>query len=231
MIELCQVSKSFDQLKVLDHLSFKIPKGKILCILGPSGCGKTTILQIVAGLLPIDEGQILKKESIRSSYIFQEPRLLPWKTVRENIDFVLPASTHYLEEKISFYLQKTGLQGYEHYYPYQLSGGMKQRVALVRAFVYEHQLLLMDEPFQALDIKTRNILFNQTHLLWEETKNTIVFVTHQIEEALLLGDEILVLSEKPTKVKEKLEIHIPRLQRKIDAPILQDIYKKVMYSF
>ncbi|NMA83797.1 MAG: ABC transporter ATP-binding protein [Epulopiscium sp.] len=228
MIELQKVDKIFDGLQVLHNLSFTVPKGKILCILGPSGCGKTTILRILAGLLPVDRGRVIQKEPIVSSYVFQEPRLLPWKTLRENIDFVISSSSKIIEEKIQFYLEKTGLYEYKDYYPHQLSGGMRQRTSLVRAFVYEHELLLMDEPFQSLDIKTRDTLLHQTYLLWKETQNTIVFVTHHIEEALLLGDEILILSGKPTELKANLPITIPREERNRQDSIFQALYQEIV---
>ncbi|MFA5384228.1 MAG: ABC transporter ATP-binding protein [Eubacteriales bacterium] len=210
------VYKSFGQTKVLDDFSFSVPSGKIICLIGPSGCGKTTILNLLAGLEQPDTGSISGTADLRISCVFQEPRLLPWKTVSENISFVLQDLTlSRQQELIEMYLKAMGLYEYRDSYPKALSGGMKQRLALCRAFAFPHDLLLLDEPFKSLDTPLRMELVQQVAGMWGENPRTIIFVTHDILDALLLGHFILVLSAKPAAMLDTLEINIPLGERDI----------------
>ncbi|MFA4885013.1 MAG: ABC transporter ATP-binding protein [Desulfotomaculaceae bacterium] len=217
MIKLDQVYKTLGQTRVLSSFSLCAEKGKITCIIGPSGCGKTTILQLLAGLEQPDAGRITGTEDARVSYVFQEPRLLLWKTVAQNIAFVLqdvvtPARQ---QELIEEYLFMIGLNEYRDSYPKALSGGMKQRLALCRAFAYPHDLLLMDEPFKSLDTPLRLGLVRQVARIWQANPQTIVLVTHDIMDALLLGHRVIVLSARPAAVLDEVKIDVPLEQRNV----------------
>lgn len=214
MIKVAQLRKDFGGLTVFNDFSFEFPEGKITAILGPSGCGKTTLLNILAKLVPVDGGEVIAPE--RLSYLFQEPRLLPWLTIRQNLALVLrdgmpPAQ---MAEKIGQSLAAAGLDDYADYYPAQLSGGMRQRAAVARAFAYEAPLLLMDEPFKSLDIKTRFQLMADFLKVWRNQPCTVIMVTHDIKEAVLLGDWVLVFSDKPVRVIEAVRIDIGHMERK-----------------
>lgn len=229
MIKFEHVNKTLGQNKVLQDFSFTAEQGKILCLVGPSGCGKTTILQLLAGLERPDAGRITGAEG-RVSYVFQEPRLLPWKTVADNIAFVLegmmPPELH--QETVTKYLNMVGLNDYRNSYPKTLSGGMKQRLALCRAFAFPHELLLLDEPFKSLDIPLRLNLVRQVARMWRANPRTIVLVTHDIMDALLLGHRILVLSAKPTAVMEVLELDLPLDQRDLGQDPFPGYYTKLL---
>ena len=228
------LSKSFCNLTVFEDFSLKLPEKKITCILGPSGCGKTTLLNMVAGILKPDDGQFKGFEEKNISYLFQEPRLLKWKTVWENIEFVLKDS--YTKEKrqeiISKYLELVDLTDFKDYYPDKLSGGMLQRVAIARAFVYSSDILIMDEPFKALDMKLKILLMDSFMKLWLNDLRTVIFVTHDIEEAIYLGDEIFVLSGLPSKIKKKFTNDIPRKERSLkdkrNFEIESELYKLII---
>jgi NitT/TauT family transport system ATP-binding protein len=198
-------------------LSLEIKAQEILCIVGPSGCGKTTFLRCIGGLTQLSTGTItLNGRPIDGppegvAMVFQHFGLLPWKTVYQNAAFGLAmagASPSHIRERVDRYLELVGLSGFEHRYPYQLSGGMQQRVGLVRALAMNPSVLLMDEPFAALDAQTREIL--QAELLrimqLPEERKTMVFVTHSIDEAILLGDRIAVMTSRPGRIKEILEM-------------------------
>lgn len=181
-------------------------KGTIVSILGPSGCGKTTLLNVLGGLV---EPQAVRVNDIRpltKSYIFQEPRLLPWKTVWENVAFVI--RERYGEERVrelvQDQLEQVELAGFESYYPEALSGGMKQRVAIARAFAYPSEVLIMDEPFKGLDVRTKRVVMETFLKLWDRDRRTVVFVTHDVEEAVRLGDEIHVLEGPPVHLVESV---------------------------
>lgn len=230
MIKLRQVSKSLGKKLVLQDISFNIEKGKILCILGPSGCGKTTTLRLLAGLEQPDNGEIIGVNQ-PISYVFQEPRLLPWKTVADNLHFVLRskiASRQQRETLINRYLELVGLADYHNYYPPALSGGMQQRLSLCRAFVFPHQLLLMDEPFKSLDTSLRLALVKETAKMWAVKKNTIVCVTHDITEALLLGHKIVVFSHQPTKVKAEFAIDLAHESRDLQNRKLAALHSQLI---
>ena len=199
------------------QLSLAVQRDEILCIVGPSGCGKTTFLRCIAGLTEINTGQLLVHGKPVAgppdgvAMVFQHFGLLPWKTVYDNAAFGLAmagASAAVIRERVTHYLDLVGLSGFEKHYPYQLSGGMQQRVGLVRALAMNPSVLLMDEPFAALDAQTREILQEELLQLMErpEERKTMVFITHSIDEAILLGDRIAVMSARPGRIKEVLEV-------------------------
>jgi NitT/TauT family transport system ATP-binding protein len=227
------ISKSFGELKVFQELTLEFPAGKITAILGPSGCGKTTILKIMAGLSRSDEGTVISTK--RVSFLFQEPRLLPWLSIYQNLELVLedklPARERDYAIKNS--LQAVGLGEYHKYYPRQLSGGMKQRAAMARALSYPAELLLMDEPFKSLDLKTRFHLISDFLRLWLEKPNTAAVVTHDVKEAVWLGDRVLVLSARPARLVECFQNDIPleaRMDGEASFRLEQAITKAVLKS-
>jgi NitT/TauT family transport system ATP-binding protein len=200
MLKVEHISRSFGPLQVLKDFSLEFPEGEITAILGPSGCGKTTLLNIMAGLLEADQGKVGTTDQV--SYLFQEPRLLPWLTIEGNITLVLQDKipNREIRERVNENLEATGLSEYADYYPSQLSGGMLQRAAMARAFSYDAPLLLMDEPFKSLDMKTRYRLIDDFLLLWRRKPRTVIMVTHDVREAVILGAKIVILSEKPPTV-------------------------------
>jgi len=198
-------------------LSLHVLKNEILCVVGPSGCGKTTLLRCIAGLTELSGGTLaVHGKPVAGppdgvAMVFQHFGLLPWKTVYENAAFGLamagtPAAE--IKRRVAHYLELVGLGGFEHHYPYQLSGGMQQRVGLVRALAMNPSVLMMDEPFAALDAQTREILQEELLQLMErpEERKTMVFITHSIDEAILLGDRIAVMSARPGRIKELLDV-------------------------
>jgi NitT/TauT family transport system ATP-binding protein len=199
------------------QLSLQVLRNEILCVVGPSGCGKTTLLRCIAGLTELSDGALRVHGKPVSgppdgvAMVFQHFGLLPWKTVHENAAFGLAmAGTPAVEVKrrVGHYLDLVGLSGFEQHYPYQLSGGMQQRVGLVRALAMNPSVLLMDEPFAALDAQTREVLQEELLQLMErpEERKTMVFITHSIDEAILLGDRIAVMSARPGRIKEVLDV-------------------------
>ncbi len=194
---LCNVTKNFGQKTVFDGLSYTFEEGKITAVLGESGVGKTTLLNIIAGLIPYG-GTVDGREGVRPkrrencSFLFQESTLLPNLTAEGNCKFVLPKSEW---GKIGGMLARVGLSGRERAYPHELSGGEKRRVAIARAFLYPHDLLLMDEPFSSLDLALKRSLISLVYELWEEKRSTVVFVTHDVREAVLLSHRAVVLKE------------------------------------
>ena len=228
---LSNIHKRFGDLYVLKDLSMHLEENKLICILGPSGCGKTTLLNIISGVFLPDQGQISGIDNKTISYLFQEPRLLPWKTVVQNIDFVLKDKLDQTsrEALISRYIELVGLKGFENYYPRKLSGGMKQRVAIVRAFAYPADILLMDEPFKGLDMQLKTAVMQAFLNLWLMEKRSAIFVTHDIDEAVMLGEEIYILTGRPTSVKGIIHNDIPHKQRNLQNEdmlrIEQQIYQ------
>ncbi len=217
-----EVSKSFGSLEVLRRVSIRVPARSILSVLGPSGCGKTTLLNLIAGTVAPDGGSIEGHVSGGMSYLFQEPRLLPWKSVSGNIDFVLRDRMPAVERRraIAEVVDLVGLAQFRATRPAELSGGMKQRAAMARAFAYPSQMLLMDEPFRALDLPLKVALMGAFLRLWERDRRTVLFVTHDIQEALFLGDDILVLSPRPAEVRDHVPNPIPRPQRSFQSPAM-----------
>jgi NitT/TauT family transport system ATP-binding protein len=210
-------SNSGTQIEVFDNLSLTIPERQIAVILGPSGCGKTTLLHSIAGLTDQDSGKIIRDEKDNSiSFIFQEPRLLPWMSVHRNMDLVLQKvfpDKEQRDKRINHFLTLVGLVDCAEMYPEELSGGMKQRVSIARAFAYPSHLILMDEPFQSLDLKLRIELIREYTKLWDNDPRTTLLVTHDVREALLLADTIFLLSDRPAAVLEDFTVVIDRKAR------------------
>ncbi|HVP94568.1 MAG TPA: ABC transporter ATP-binding protein [Methanoregulaceae archaeon] len=222
-LEINHISKVFEEgteaSRALSDISTVVAEKEFLCILGPSGCGKTTLLRIVAGLESATEGSItLDGEKItgpspKMAMIFQDYSLYPWRTVIENIAFGLEIKDvdRDKREKIAeSYLDLIGLQEFGNNYPYELSGGMRQRVAVARALAIDPSVLLMDEPFGALDAQTRNMLQIEILKIWEKTQKTVLFVTHSVDEAVFLADRIMVLTSRPGRIKDIVPIDLPR---------------------
>jgi len=213
------VSQRFGDLVVLDRLRFSIAANEFVCLLGRSGCGKTTLANLMAGLLPCSEGSVTidgvpaDPRRHELAFVFQEPSLWPWRTVRNNIKIGLEikgVAHAEIDRRVQAMIELVGLEGFEDYYPYQISGGMKQRVAIARAFAVDADLILMDEPFAALDAQTRTSMQAEVLRIWEQRKTTVVFVTHNLEEAVYLAERIVVLTEKPTRIKASLGVDLPR---------------------
>ncbi|ODN30514.1 ABC transporter ATP-binding protein [Fervidobacterium thailandense] len=204
-LRVTNLSKNFGKLEVLRCISFEVSEGESIALLGPSGCGKTTILRIVAGLEHETRGYVERNFS-RLAYVFQEPRLIPWKTVRENLRFVVED-----DEKITKILSVLRLSGFEEFKPAKLSGGMRQRVNLARAFLVEPDLILMDEPFSSLDLHTKLSIIQDVNKRREEVSFSMVLVTHDIREALLLADRIILLTDKPCVVRKEYDVtNVPK---------------------
>lgn len=212
-------SHRYGDFVVHDDIRFDVRENEFLCVCGPSGCGKTTLLDLLSGIMKPTMGSVQldgheidpRRDSI--SFVFQEPSTLPWLNVRDNIATGLrirrtPAGI--LENQVEAIVQMVGLTGFESHYPHQISGGMKQRVAIARAFVMDADLILMDEPFVSLDQPTRERMQQELLDIWERRRRTVVFVTHNIEEAVFLGDRILVLSAKPARIVADIDIPMPR---------------------
>ena len=218
-VEVRNLTKKFGNLLVLDKISFNIAENELLCVVGPTGCGKTTFLNSLTKLYDITDGEILlngKEVDLRKnniSYIFQETSTFPWLTVEQNVGFGLKIKKipfAQKEEQINEVLEMIGLSKFRNYYPSQLSSSMQQRVVIARAFATKPELLLMDEPYAQLDIELRYKLEDELVLLWEKTKTTVIFITHNVEEAVYLGGKIMVLTNKPTKVKTIIDNTLPR---------------------
>lgn len=204
-MKVINIKKNYGERKILAGVSFEGEEGKVTVILGESGCGKSTLLGILSNNIKDFSGEIVFDRDISSgiSYIFQEDTLIPWKTVYENIEYVLKdkISASEMRAYIEKYLKMVNLLEYKAEYPEHLSGGMKRRVGIARAFAYPSDYLFMDEPFEFLDIKTKGEIIKYFKLLQEENKKTVLFITHDIESALKIGDKIVVFSSKPTRVK------------------------------
>ena len=221
------LSKSYQEIKLFQDFNIQFRENTISCILGPSGCGKTTLLNMISDNILADSGKFTGLDGKAISYIFQEPRLLPWKTVKENISFVL--KEQFTEAKrnniVDKYLELVELKEFENYYPSKLSGGMKQRAAIARAFSFPSDLILMDEPLKALDLKLKLNLIGAFRKIWQTDKRTVIFVTHDIEEALLLGNDIFVFSKAPVNILEN--ISITAKDRNLNSPEIIELKNKI----
>ena len=202
MIKLIDVSKKFDDLTLLKDFNISFEKNKITCLFGPSGVGKTTIANIVAGIIPVDKGRVEGIDNSLFSYVFQEPRLLKWYNVYENIDFVLKDvyKPDNRVEIINNYLKMVELSEYKNYKIDALSGGMAQRVSLARAFAYPSHILIMDEPFKGLDNKLKNEMSSLFLKMWNLSQRTVIFITHDVEEAIGLSHIIYTLKNRPVNI-------------------------------
>jgi NitT/TauT family transport system ATP-binding protein len=218
-IEAKGVAKSFDNLEVLTQLDLVIGDCEFVSILGPSGCGKTTLLRMVAGLEKSTGGEILLDGSRVMAprpdltLVFQNFRLLPWRTVEANIGYGLRlrgVPKDEIRERVNQQIAMVGLEGYEKKYPYQLSGGMQQRVGLARALAIDPTYLLMDEPFGALDAQTREFMQEELLSIWSASPKTVMFVTHSIDEAIVLSDRVVVMQAKPGRIVDDIKVPFPR---------------------
>lgn len=213
-----------EQIHVLERINFEVKEGEFVCIVGPSGCGKSTLLNIIAGFLPSTRGEILVEgqpvtgPDPRRIFVFQENGVFPWLTVQDNIGFgLLQKSEAERKQTVAHYTDMVGLNGFERSYPRELSGGMRQRVEIARALAANPELIYMDEPFGALDFITRLKMRNDLVRIWQSEKKTILFVTHDIEEAVQLADRILVMSQRPATVQTVIPVNLPR-PRDIGSP-------------
>ncbi|HOQ76093.1 MAG TPA: ABC transporter ATP-binding protein [Thermoclostridium sp.] len=226
IVKVRNLTKSFGDLLVLDDVSFDVQKGEFLCIVGPTGCGKTTFLNSLTKLYNIDSGSItingkdidLRQNNI--AYVFQEYSAMEWLTVEQNIMYGLKikhVDKDIIRQRVENVMEIVGLTKYRNFYPRQLSASMLQRVVIARAFAVEPELLLMDEPYGQLDLQLKYHLEDELIKLWQKTGTTVIFITHNIEEAVYLSDRILVLTNKPTKIKKSIPNNLPR-PRKISDP-------------
>jgi ABC-type nitrate/sulfonate/bicarbonate transport system ATPase subunit len=233
-LEFINVRKSYQSptganLVAIDDFSLTVGGGRFVTVVGPSGCGKTTLLRIAAGLIPADsgairlDGTVLQSPSPKMSMVFQGIGLMPWKTIEANIALGVQLQSHRWElsdgeaRLVATTLTTVGLSGFERYYPHQLSGGMQQRVGLARALVRRPEILLMDEPFGALDAQTRTVLQDELLALWARVKSTILFITHDLDEAIYLSDTVIIMCRRPGRIKEVLEVNLPKPRYSYDA--------------
>jgi NitT/TauT family transport system ATP-binding protein len=218
-LSVTRLNKSFGDLEALRGINLAVERGEFISVVGPSGCGKTTFLRIIAGLEQATSGEVLldghvvRKPGNDRGFVFQNDSLLPWRTVLDNAIIgrelagpIRPADRKHIMEL----LKLVGLEGFEHYHPRQLSGGMRQRVNLARALAIDPEILLMDEPFAALDAQTREIMQTELLRIWERGQKTVLFVTHQIDEAVFLSDRVLVFARRPGRLQAEVKIPLPR---------------------
>ncbi len=247
-VRLDGVSKTYETsngpMRALEDVSLQVREGEFLSIVGPSGCGKSTLVMMVSGLLPATSGQIfvgdekVQKPYTKLGFVFQQDVLLDWRTVLQNV--LLPVEIKHLapvelyRQKALDLLKMSGLSGFEQRYPYELSGGMRQRVSICRALVTSPPLLLMDEPFGALDALTREQMNSDLVQIWQQTRNTVLFITHNIDEAVFLADRVLVMSKRPGRILSLLDlkdIPRPRSLKVKDTPEFQKFVANVRDTF
>ncbi len=226
MIEIKNLTKSYGEKLVYKNFDLCIPSNKIVSIMGASGSGKTTLLNILAGLTFYEEGSI-NGISDNKSYIFQETRLLPWLNAKENIEYVLKSQNKVLYDDIDRYLEIVKMIDYKYYMPNELSGGMKQRISLIRGFIYPADIVFMDEAFKALDVKLKMEMIKILINIWNLNKKSVIFITHDIDEALLVSDYIVVIGNEPAKKKYEVSIKISKKNRDIHNDYFQDLRNKI----
>lgn len=237
-----RVHKSFTQkgqrVQALSDINFTIEEGEFICVLGPSGCGKSTLISLIAGLEFPDSGQVFVDDKIvegsnpEALMVFQEAALFPWLTVLENVEFGLKIkgiSEKERKERALEVIKMVHLARFVNAHPHELSGGMRQRAAIARALVLDPKILLMDEPFAALDAQTRQMLQEELQIIWQKTKKTILFVTHNVREATFLADRVMEFSARPGTIKKEYTVNVPRPRREQD-PHLLTIQTKIMSS-
>jgi sulfonate transport system ATP-binding protein len=229
-IQVSDFTKKFGDLLVLDNINFEIADGEMVAIVGPTGCGKTTFLNCMSKLADTTDGNIYidgepadpRKHNL--AFVFQEPTALPWRTVSENVAYgmeVKDFSKKELSEKLAHILHLVGLEDTANLYPNQISASMMQRIAVARAFAVNPDLLLMDEPYGQLDVKLRFFLEDELVKLWQTLKSTVLFVTHNIEEAVYVAERIIVLTSKPTKVRAEVVVDLPRPRSTLDPKFIE----------
>jgi NitT/TauT family transport system ATP-binding protein len=232
------LAKFYGTLEVFRGIDFDVGDREIVAIVGPSGCGKTTLLRCIDGLIAVDGGEILVDQQRVTSpipgvaMVFQHFGLFPWKTVYDNVAYGLRmagVAKPEIARRVPDVIHMVGLAGFEHAYPYQMSGGMQQRCGLARALAVEPRVLLMDEPFAAVDAQTREILQFELLRIWESRPTTMVFVTHSIEEAVLMGDRVFVLKGRPSSITDVIEIDLPRPRSRdtLQQPRFADLRERV----
>lgn len=242
VIEFGNVMISFGAEKVLDDVSFTVQRGEFLCLLGASGCGKSTTLRIIGDLIESYQGMVRvegghpKEMWNKISYVFQSPRLVPWRNAVENVMLGMELrydemSRSRMREVALKYLEIAGLSRDIHKYPIMLSGGEKQRVALARALAVDPEIVLMDEPFSGLDVQTRERLRDEVISIWKRTEKTIIFVTHDIEEALYLAQRIVVFSRKPTRILRTIPVSAPRPRNLVGDPEIERLKQEIRAMF
>lgn len=235
------VTKKFNDFLSVSDVNLEVAEGEFVCLLGPSGCGKTTLLRLAAGLDSPTGGELLldgkRIEGINKEcgFVFQEYVLFPWRTVKDNIEFgpeVKGMPKEERERSSRYYIELMGLSGFESHYPHELSGGMKQRVGIARAYANNPKLLLMDEPFGALDAQTRNLMQTELLRIWEKEHKSALFVTHSVDEAVYLADRIVVMTARPGTVKEVFKVNLPRprVRTSLEANVIRDSVLKCLGS-
>ncbi|XUM19655.1 ABC transporter ATP-binding protein [Bradyrhizobium oligotrophicum S58] len=243
MVEIDQVTMSFGSYTAVRDVNLTVADGEFLAIAGPTGCGKSTILNAIAGLLKPSAGSIaIDGQPVRGvqgniGYLFQQDALLPWKTAIENVELgplFRGVSAGERHERAMAWLAKVGLKGFEHRYPHQLSGGQRKRVQMAQALIHGPKVILMDEPFSALDIHTRHLMQNELLRLWQEEKRAVVMITHDLEEAIALGDRVVVLASGPaSRVIDSFPVDLERprdvAEIKLD-PRFTDLYRNIWAS-
>ncbi len=237
-----QYSTANSALTVLKDVSLTVEKGELVVLLGPSGCGKSTILNLLAGFIQPDQGEILYRgQPVREpgperGMIFQQPNLFPWLSVLDNVTFGLRLSRHQRDEvnhRAAEWIARVGLTGFEHHYPWQLSGGMKQRVALARAWVAQPDVLLLDEPFGALDAQTRLMMQELLREAWLATETTLLFVTHDVDEAIFLADRVLIMSARPGEIVSDIRLPFGRqrdIEQLAETPGYRQIRQQILHQ-
>lgn len=244
LIRLQNVTMQFNQrgrppFTALKDVCLEVAEGRFVAVVGPSGCGKSTMLSIVAGLLRPTSGEVwvegrqVDGVQTQVGFMFQRDALFPWKTVLDNVATGLifrrvPKSE--ARRRAEEWIQRVGLAGFERHYPHQLSGGMRKRVSLAQTMVYGPQILLMDEPFSALDVQTRDLMENELLALWQELRKTVLFITHDLEEAIALADEVVVMTASPGRVKARYPIDLPRPRNVLDIRAdrqFMEIYERI----
>ncbi|HPR41213.1 MAG TPA: ABC transporter ATP-binding protein [Candidatus Methanofastidiosa archaeon] len=231
-LEKTFISEKKSKVTAVRDMNFTVKDKEFLCIVGPSGCGKTTLLRIIAGLEKPTSGTMEWEDGSdhKIGFVFQDDALLPWRTAYNNIALGLELSKmpkDEIKKKVSELIEFMGLKGFENSYPKELSGGMQKRVAISRALVIEPELLLMDEPFVSLDAQTRNVLQRELIKVWEKRQNTIIFITHNVDEAVYLADRVLILTARPTMVNAEVIIDLPRPRDRTSNDFI-NIRKKIL---
>jgi len=224
------------RIEILRDVSMSVNEGEIVSLIGPTGCGKTTLLRIIDGLVPLDSGEILVNDKIvkdpkdsSCALVFQRFNLLPWRNALKNVEFGLESKkveAKERQEQARYYLKLVGLEGYERYYPHQLSGGMQQRVGLARAIATKPEVVLLDEPFSSVDLLRRESLQYEVLKILLKTKETAIFVTHNVEEAIFLSDKIISFSTRPGRVKAVYDVNLPRPNVADDEAIVRTLRER-----